>query len=279
MTRAIAITLLFTATAFAGEHDFIAEHAGAGATAQNAQPHMDALLRQIETMTGWPANSAKGVWADDEKAVEKAIVDLKPGFAIMDPEVYLALRKKYGLEPIASIKGATFNKGHYNLVVKNPALKSLADLKGKKVSSNHVTSPKYINRVAFDGKVDVEKDFVLEKAVSPLKPLRQVLSGQVDAALIDDEQLARMTDLEDADKLKVIWKSPALPPTPLLAFEKNTTPADRKKLAEAMQKLCADPKGKPICDEMSIDKFAPVDKAAFDAAAKKYDAPATTAAK
>ena len=278
MKRVIAASLLFTASVFAGEHDFLAEHAGAGATAANAQPYIDQLLRQVETMAGWPANSAKGAWVDDEKAAEKAIAELKPGYAILDPEVFLALRKKDGLEPIAAVKGATFNKGHYSLVTKNPALKSLADVKGKKVSSNHFASPRYINKVAFDGKIDVEKDFVIEKAVAPSKPLRSVINGSADAALIDDEQLAKMKDIEGGDQLKTIWTSPALPPTPVVAFEKTTTAADRKKMAATLEKVCSDAKGKQICDSMFIDKFAPVDKAAFVEAAKKYDA-TTTAAK
>jgi ABC-type phosphate/phosphonate transport system substrate-binding protein len=280
MKRAIALTLLCTATSYAGPHDFIAEHAGAGATAQNAQPYIDQLLRQVEKMAGWPANSAKGAWVDDEKGAETAIADLKPGFAILDPEVYLALRKKHGLEPIASVKGATFNKGHYSIVTKNAAIKTLADLKGKKVSSNHFASPRYINKVAFDGKVDIEKDWVLEKAIAPSKPLRAVINGSADAALIDDEQLAKMKDLEGGDQLKVVWTSSALPPTPVVAFEKVvTTPADRKKMSEVLQKVCSDTKGKQICDSMFIDTFGPVDKAAFSEAAKKYDAPASTAAK
>ena len=68
--------------------------------------------------------------------MEKGITEMKPGFAIMDPEVYLALRKKNALEPIAGIKGATFNKGHYNLVVKNAAFKSVAVSKGVEPVSN-----------------------------------------------------------------------------------------------------------------------------------------------
>jgi ABC-type phosphate/phosphonate transport system substrate-binding protein len=278
MKRALAVTLLFCTGAVAGEHDFLAEHAGAGANEKNAQPYIDQLLRQVETLAGWPANSAKGVWVDDEKGAEKAIAELKPGYAILDPEVFLSLRKKNGLEPIAIVRGATFNKGHYSLVVKNAALKSLADLKGKKVSSNHFASPRYINRVAFDGKIDVEKDFVIDKAIAPSKPLRQVVSGAADAALIDDEQLAKMKDLDGGDQLKAIWTSPALPPTPVVAFEKATQPADRKKMAATLEKLCGDPKGKPICESMFIDKFAPVETAAFTAAQKKYDS-TTTAAK
>jgi ABC-type phosphate/phosphonate transport system substrate-binding protein len=271
MKRAIAITLFFTAASWAGEHDFVAEHAGAGASAQTAQPYIEQLLRQVETLAGWPANSAKGVWADDEKAAEKAIGELKPGYAILDPEVFLALNKRHALQPIAAVKGATFNKGHYSVVTKDPAIKTLADLKGKKVSSNHFASPKYVSRVAFDGKVDIEKDWVLQKAIAPSKPLRAVINGTAEAALIDDEQLAKMKELEGGAELKVVFTSSPLPPTPLCAFEKSTTAADRKKMAEVMQKVCSDAKGKAICDSMFIDKFAPVDKAVFNDAIKKYE--------
>jgi ABC-type phosphate/phosphonate transport system substrate-binding protein len=93
-------------------------------------------------------------------------------------------------------------------------------------------------------------------------------------ALIDDEQLANAKQLDDGDKLRVIWKSGELPPTPVIAFGKVTTAPDRKKVADALAKLCGDAQGKPICDDMSIDKFAPVDKAAFAEAIRKYDAPA-----
>lgn len=270
MKRAIAIVVFgVCGTAFAGGRDFIAEHAGAGANAQNAQPYIDQFLRTTESMTGWPANSTKGEWVDDLKGAEKAIAEHKPGFAILDPEVYFELRKKEALEPIAEVKGKTFNKGHYSLVVKDPALKSLADLKGKKVSSNHFASPKYVSKVAFDGKVDVEKDFQMMKAAAPSKPLKDVEAGRADAALIDDEQLAQMKEI--APDLKVIWTSPALPPTPVVAFTKNASAADKAAFQKALPKLCADGKGKEVCESMFIDTFAPVDKNAFSAAQKKYD--------
>src|SRR5438067_8675833 len=270
MKRTIAIVVFeVCGTALAGGRDFIAKHAGAGANAQNAQPYIDQFLRITESMTGWPANSAKGEWVDDLKAAEKAIAERKPGFAILDPEVFFELRKKEALEPIGEVRGKTFNKGHYSLVVKDVALKSLADVKGKKVSSNHFVSPKYVSKVAFEGKTDVEKDFQIVKASAPSKPLKDVEAGRADAALIDDEQLAAMKEI--APDLKVIWTSPALPPTPVVAFTKNATAADRAAFAKALPKLCADDKGKAVCESMFIDKFAPVDKAAFSAAEKRYD--------
>jgi len=271
MRRTVIAIVVFgvAGTALAGGRDFIAEHAGAGANATNAQPYIDQFLRIAESLSGWPANSAKGEWVDDMKGAEKAIAERKPGFAILDPEVFLELRKKESLEPIAEVKGKTFNKGHYSLVVKDAALKSLADLKGKKVSSNHFASPKYIDKVGFDGKVDIEKDFVVLKASAPSKPLKDVEAGRADAALIDDEQLAAMKEI--APDLKVIWTSAALPPTPVVAFTKSSTPADRAAFGKALPKLCADPKGKPVCESMFIDTFAPVDKSAFSAAEKKYD--------
>lgn len=271
MKRAIAVVILaLPATSLAGPRDFIAEHAGAGATAQNAQPYIDQFLRVVEQMTGWPANSAKGVWVDDLNGVEKAVAEHKPGFGMMDPEVYLALRKKYALEPIAQVKGKTFNKGHYSLVVKNPAFKTLADVKGKRLSSNHLSSAKYVDKVAFEGKVDVEKDFTLQKTAQPSKPIKAVERGEADVALIDDEQLAAMKEL--APDLKVIWTSPALPPTPVVAFAKNSSAADRAAFAKVLPKLCASAKGKEVCESMFVDTFAPVDKAAFNEAARRYDA-------
>jgi ABC-type phosphate/phosphonate transport system substrate-binding protein len=107
------------------------------------------------------------------------------------------------------------------------------------------------------------------KASAPYKPLKDVEAGRADAALIDDEQLAAMKEL--APDLKVIWTSPALPPTPVVVFTKNATPADRAAFEKALPKLCADAKGKGVCESMFIDTFAPADKAAFTAAQKRYD--------
>ncbi|MDB4968129.1 MAG: hypothetical protein JWN44_3818 [Myxococcales bacterium] len=269
MKRAIVfVTVAFSGVAFAGGRDFIVEHAGAGANAANAQPYIDQFLRVAEQASGWPANAAKGEWVDDAPSAEKAITEKKPGFAILDPEVYFELRKRDALEPIGVVRGKTFNKGHYSLVVKDPAFKTLADLKGKKLISNHLASVKYINKVAFDGKVDVAKDFAMTRTAQPSKPIKSVAKGESDAALIDDEQLAQMKEL--APDLKVIWTSPALPPTPVVAFTKNVTPADRAAFAKALPKLCDD-KGKAICESMFIDKFAPVDKATFADATKRFD--------
>jgi ABC-type phosphate/phosphonate transport system substrate-binding protein len=270
MKRAILIgSLLITSSAFAGGRDFVAEHAGAGANAQNAQPYIDQFLRLAEGLAGWPANAAKGEWVDDAAGVSKTIATQKPGFAILDPEIYFDLRKKEALEPIAEVKGKTFNKGHYSLIVKNPAFKSLADLKGKKLISNHLTSPKYISSVGFDGKIDVATHFTLVKTAQPSKPIKAVDRGEADVALIDDEQLASIKEL--APDLKVIWTSTALPATPVVVFTKNATPADRAAFTKALPKLCTDAKGKAVCESMFIDQIVPADKAAFAEAARRFD--------
>jgi ABC-type phosphate/phosphonate transport system substrate-binding protein len=267
----VVLCLSVAGAASAANRDFVIEHSGAGGNAQSAQPYIDQLLRLLESRLGWPANSAKGAWVDDEKAAEQALASDKPGFAILDPETYLALRKKEGLEPIGIVKGQTFNKGHYSLVAKDPALKTLADLKGKKLVSNHVQSPKYIDKVAFDGKLAVEKDFKLEKTASPAKPIKAVTRGDADVALIDDEQLAKLKEMPGGEELHVVWTSPVLPPTPVVALSKNATPADRAAMAKALVKVCGDDKGKAVCESMFIDQIAPVEKSAFSEAAKRYD--------
>ena len=163
---------------FAGGRDFIAEHAGAGANAQNAQPYIDQFLRLAESLAGWPANSAKGEWVDDIEGRREG--DRRAQAGLRHP-------RSRGLLRAAQEGGAGADRRGQGQDLQQGALlarrqgsrryKSLADLKGKKVSSNHFASPKYISKVGFDGKIDVEKDFMMVKAAAPSKPLKDVDRG------------------------------------------------------------------------------------------------------
>ena len=166
--------------------------------------------------------------------------------------------------------GKTFNKGHYSLVVKDPALKSLADLKGKKVSSNHFASPKYVSKVAFDGKTDVEKDFMMVKASAPSKPLKDVEAGRADAALIDDEQLAQMKEIAPDLKVDLDVERAAADAGGGVHQERDggRSRGVRKGAAEAVR---ATPRARRCASRCSSTSSRPSTRAAFSAAEKRYD--------
>ncbi len=266
------VALAATAPAFAGPHDFVVQHAGAGGGAEEAAPYLATLLRYAEKTLGWTPDSATGQFFVDAKEAAEYIDSKKPGYGMLDPETYCDLQSKHQLAVIASVQGAKGGVAHLYVVVKDPAYKSLADIKGKKLVSNHLQSPRYLSRVAFEGKVDVATYFDAQLTSSPLRGLKAVDRGEAAATLLDDDQLASAKSLPFGSSLRVIYKSPALVPMPVVAFGANGTADDKKAFAKMLLSMCSpvNLKGNEVCSALQINKFVAPDLAAYEAALKRY---------
>ncbi len=274
MTRVftcVTIVALSAGIARAGSHDFVIEHAGVGGTSQQAAPYIQKFLEHIEGALGWPKGSANGDFFPEPDAdFKKFLADKKPGIGLIDPDQFLELQKLEGLSIIGTVFGKNQSLGHLNLVTTDAAIKGPADLKGKIIASTHLQEPKFLTRIVFDGKFDA-KDFTLQKTVSMLKAVKAVSGGKADAALLSDEEVEWLKSPSSPyPTVKVVWTSPALPPMPVVAFNKNSTPAERDAFAKMLLGMCSDPKGAEVCKALDIQKFGPPDKTAYDAAMKKY---------
>src|SRR4051812_30620216 len=115
-TLLICVTLMTTATgAWAGPRDFVVEHAGVGATTQQAAPYLDQFLKFTESKLGW--TGLKGQFFPEPDAEFKKFIETeKPGFAMIDPDQYLELAKKDQLTLLATVSGKNQSLGHLNLV-------------------------------------------------------------------------------------------------------------------------------------------------------------------
>jgi len=266
----VGLVLLVPQLALAGSRDFLIEHAGSGGTQQQAAPFVAKFLRYAEAALGWPANSVNGDFFSEPADALSAIAAKKPGFGMLDPDQLLELRKKESVEVLASATGKN-QLGKLHLVVKNPAYKTLADLKGKTVVSNHLQSARFLSKVVFDGKIDVKTHFAkLTEAPGMLKGVKSVDRGEADATLLSEEELVALKGMAYPD-LHVIWSSETLPPTAVVAFGKNVQAKDKDAFGKMLLKMCADPKGAPVCKELDIVKFTP--PADYDVAQKKFDRP------
>jgi ABC-type phosphate/phosphonate transport system substrate-binding protein len=259
----------------AGGHDFVVEHAGTGGTAQQAQSFIDQFLRYSEETLKWPANSATGEFYGELKPALAAVDAKKPGFAMIDPELYLALQGKHPMTVIAFVYGSHQTTGHYNLAVKDPALKTVGDLKGKTLASNHLEAPKYLSKVAFDGKIDVATHFKTKDLgeAGARRGMKLVDRGEADATLLNDEDVKDMQASDYGKSLRVVWTSDEMLPLLLVAFDKNTTPAEKKAFGEMVLKMCNTPNGGTVCKNLDVTKFTPPDEAALKAAVRRYSKP------
>ncbi|HZS36650.1 MAG TPA: PhnD/SsuA/transferrin family substrate-binding protein [Polyangia bacterium] len=259
----------FAGVANAGPRDFIVEAAGVGGDKEAAAPYLEKFLRYIEAAAGWPPNSTSGEFAPEPADAIKFIESKKPGFGMFDPELWLELRKKHDLVVIATVEGVRQSEKMV-IVAKDPALKKLDDLKGKKLASTHLQSPKYLSKVVFDGKIDVATFFVLQPVTSMIKSVKKVAAGDADAALLTDGEWNSPTVQGIGKELHIV-ASGKLPPTPVVVFNKVASAKDREAFEKALRKMCEDPKGADVCKQLDIKKFASPDKAAYDEAVRRYE--------
>lgn len=255
--------------ALAGSKEIVVQNSGVGGSSEEAAPYLDTFFRYAEKKLGWPANSASGKFYSERDGALAYIAATRPGFGLVEPELWLDLRQKEDLEILATVGGKS-HAGHYRIVVKDPALKKLEDLKGKTLVSNHLGAPRFLSKVVFDGKIDAATYFQLQPTHSPLKGLKAVDRGEAAATLLDDEQTEHVKALPFGASLRVIYTSSDLPPTPLVAFVKNTTAAERGAMAKMLAGMCTDPAGAEVCKALQIGRFSPPDTKAFDEAIKRY---------
>jgi ABC transporter, phosphonate, periplasmic substrate-binding protein len=267
----LALSLL-ALPAWAGSKDFVVYAPGFGGSPQQAKPYLETFFREIEKALAWPAKSADGQFFDELKPAEEYIEKQKPGFGVLSPALYLDLAcGKSQPDLVAAIIGVTNvpSSGKYHVVVKANTAKSLDDLKGKKLASNHLQNMRFVSRVVFAGKIDAEKHFVLEATNSPIRPFKAVDRGEADAALVDDAQLEHMKTLPFGQTLSVVYSSDPLPPFPVVAFGKVVKPAEREAMKKALLQMCGGAGG-PVCKSLQIIKFDSIDPAAFKPAVQKY---------
>ncbi len=263
--------LLLSAPASAGPRDLLVQMGSVGGTTETAAAYVEMFLRYAEAALKWPAGASKGSFFPDPNGALDYIGKQKPGFAMMDPEIWLELRKKEDLKVLAAVHGKGIDRGKLYLVVKGDTFKTVEDLKGKTLVSNHLNSKRYISKIVFDGKIDVATHFRLVPATSPAKGIKALERGEAEATLIDDDQLAESKSAPSAAQFRVIHTSPALPSMPLVAFGKIAKKDESAALAKMVLTMCADPKGAEVCKSLRVTKFDPPDQKAIDDAIKRFE--------
>lgn len=242
-------------------HVLVLRENGTGSSA-TAQRYIDEIMRQVARVNGWPA--AKGAYQTNRGTAEGWIRSNDPHFGILSVSSFLALRSKHGLAVLgkAEVKGGGGEQ--YHLVSKNE--KDLAGCKGKALATNHAGDAKFVDRVVADG--FALKDFELIKTPRPLQTIKKVLRDEAACALIDDAQLADLSNIEGGAALRSVWSSAKLPPMVVVSFG-SAPKAEAKSFKQNLAKVCAG-EGKASCGSAGIESLAPADEKAYAAVIKAY---------
>jgi ABC-type phosphate/phosphonate transport system substrate-binding protein len=224
---------------------------------EEAQPTMDRLARALERAAGWSEGRIEAEYHPTLEGGLAALVD-PPAIALVPLAFYLEQREGLGLDPLATVVQASGPAEVWSVVARRGAIKRPGDLAGWKLAGMPGYSPRFVQRVAFDGWGPLPADTEIGFSARVLSELRRALRGEPVAALLDLAQTEALDSLPQAADLEVVVRSKPLPGT-LLCRVGPVEEAAEDELKRAFLGLDRQEGGRELLDTLLISHFGPLD--------------------
>ena len=238
---------------------------GGAVKARQAKPAMDKMLSVLASLGGWSKESFQHDFTTKVDACRKLMAEKKPAFAILSLGLFLEHRVAHALTPLARPKMTGQTDEIYRVLVKKGTAADLSGLKGKSLGGSLLDETTFLQKVVFEGKLDPMAHFELKPSKRALRALRKLHQGKLDAVLVNQQQFRALSGLDFAADLSAAFTSKPLPLIGLTADQKQTTAEDRKRLTEALGKMCSHADGKETCKMFGIEAFSPADPKSYQA--------------
>jgi ABC-type phosphate/phosphonate transport system substrate-binding protein len=237
---------------------------GGAVNAKDANGAMNSMLRVVERVGQWQANSFDSVFITKPDECRKQMAEKNPKFAITSLGLYLELRSQHNLAPVVQpkIKGRTSER--YRVMVQKDKYKSLDELKGKTLGGTVLEEPAFIGRIVFAGKYDPASFFVLKPSNQAIRALRALDKGELDAVILNEQQFGALGSLHREKPLEAVFESGEIPLMGVVANSAITTAEERARFGKALEGMCTDAEGKKLCELFGVESFVNVDATVFE---------------
>lgn len=250
----VALLGLFAGSAHAAEPlRLLICQPGGPQLAEEQQSSIETMYRYIERKTGLSEGRIQGRYTNDREEC----VDALGQTAIVIPSlpIFLEHKDKYGLVPVAQLKVNGKIEDHfYVLVDGESSIKSISDLKGKKITGTHLGSNRFVLDIVLEGKL-AKGDLVLKPKRFGLRAIRAVTKGKADAVLLDGTQYRALAGTRFEKDLRVLHTSKALPTPPITVVAKAIPAGFGAKLGRALVGMTNDPEGQRVVQLFGIEGF------------------------
>lgn len=210
---------------------------------------------------------------NDSKEALAYLRENPDSFIISSLGFFLTNRREFNLLPLARVELTEGRSEHYYLIVKKEKYKTLADLKGKTISGNTLyEDPAFLTRIVFDNQADLASCFKLAPTSRPLRAIRKVAEGKLDAALLDEAQYRSLQRLPLFQKIEVIYTSPKLPEVGLMMSDTEKNREIKDRLLSAVIKLNRTEEGTEVLEGFGLKGFKTVSPDIFNEVIKKFEA-------
>jgi ABC-type phosphate/phosphonate transport system substrate-binding protein len=260
----------FTANATPKPEMIVVCYPGGAVNAKDANVAMSSMLRVVERVGQWQANSFNSLFTVKSDECRKQVAEKNPKFAIISLGLYLELRSQHNLVPVVQpkIKGRTSER--YRVMAQKDKYKSLDELKGKTLGGTALEEPSFIGKIVFAGKYDPASFFVLKSSNQAIRALRSLDKGELDAVILNEQQFGGLASLQMKTPLEAIFTSEEIPLMGVVANSTTTTAEERARFSKALEGMCSDTEGKKLCDLFGVESFVTVDAAVFEPMVKLW---------
>ena len=260
----------FTINAAPNPEMIVVCYPGGSVNVKDANGAMSSMLRVVERVGQWQANSFNSLFTTKSDECRKQIAEKNPKFAITSLGLYLELRNQHNLVPVVQprIKGSTSER--YRVMVQKDKYKSLDELKGKTLGGTALEEPSFVGKIVFAGKYDPASFFVLKPSNQAIRALRALDKGELDAVILNEQQFGGLASLQMKTPLDAVFTSGEIPLMGVVANSATTTAEERARFGKALEGMCTDTEGKKLCELFGVESFANVDTAVFEPMVKLW---------
>jgi hypothetical protein len=238
-----------------------------------ADANMEAFVRRLEEVGGWPAGSLHGKAFPRPREALDYIRKNKVAFAFLPVHQFLQARAELKLEVVGRAVGLDGTEGGYWGVARHEphSWEHIESWPGLRLATTEIDDPVWL-RVLMEGNVrQPDKHFKLMETRTGADALAAVLGKSADIALLSQADFAPIKDrVARKSDLEWVYASGNVPPPPIVAVGKWARPADRKKFTEALEKLCKK-EGAGPCGKMAIMYIQPGHADDYKLIIRKYE--------
>jgi hypothetical protein len=219
-----------------------------------ADANMETFVRRIEAVGGWPAGSLRGKAFPRPREALEYIRKNKVAFAFLPVHQFLQARKELKLDVIGRAVGLEGTEGGYWGVARNESLpyEHIEEYAGLRLATTEIDDVVWL-RVLMEGNVPhPDRHFRLIETPTGADALAEVLGKRADVALLSQADFAPIKDrVARKSDLTWVYASGNVPPPPIVVIGKWARPADRARMAAALEKICKQD-GATACGRMAI---------------------------
>jgi ABC-type phosphate/phosphonate transport system substrate-binding protein len=217
--------------------------------------NLNAFLRRLETVGGWPSGSLRGKAFTRPKEALAYIRANKVPFAILPPHQLVEARKELKLEILGRAVGLEGTRPGYwgvTLAGKRP-YEHIEEEPGLRLALTESYDEQWL-RVLLEGNVSAPaQHFKLVEVPTAADAVAAVLARKADVAMLYQSDFVPLKPrMASGGDLAWVYASDGLPPPAIVSVNRHSPPAaDRKRFTAALEKLCKGD-GADACARMGI---------------------------